>query len=201
MARAKRRDRRSVQPQGSHPSAAGNGQIQRAYRHWPAWAILLAALALGLAGDLLTKHYAFAALLDRPGHAVELIPGVLNFRLSTNPGVVFGIRMPPVAILLATVGALIAAGALFAGSDRRSWGLHLALGMVLAGALGNAYDRLFCRVVFPTIGERVREVRDFIDLHAGRFHWPTFNVADVLLVFGVAVIMLHALRGKGPGKA
>ena len=81
MARAKRRDRRSVQPQGSPASAAGNGQIQRACRYWPAWATLLAALALGLAGDLLTKHYAFAALLERPGHAVEVIPGVLNLSL------------------------------------------------------------------------------------------------------------------------
>ena len=190
-----------MQRQGSPAGAAGNGQIQRAYKYWPAWAILLSALALGLAADLLTKHYAFAALLDRPGHRVEVVPGLLGLRLSTNPGVVFGLPMPPVAILLATLGALIAAGALFAGSHRRSWGLHLALGTVLAGALGNAYDRLFSRVVFPGMVERVREVRDFIDLHAGKLHWPTFNVADVLLVFGVAVILLHALRGTRPDKA
>lgn len=201
MARAKRRDRRGVQPQaGSHPDAAGNERILRAYRYWPAWATLVSALALGLAADLLTKHYAFAALLDRPGSGVEVIPGFLDLRLSTNPGVVFGIRMPPVAILLATLGALVAAVALFAGSHRRSWGLHLALGMVLAGALGNAYDRLFSRVVFPNVRERVREVRDFIDLHAGGLHWPTFNVADVLLVLGVSVILLHALRARGPQK-
>ena len=198
MARAQRRDRRHPHPRAGSPSgAAGNGQIQRAYRHWPAWAVFLSAAVVGALADLLTKHCVFAALLAQPGHAVEVIPGVLNFRLSTNPGVVFGIGMPPVAILLATAGAVVAAGALFAGSARRSWGLHLALGVVLAGALGNAYDRLFSRVGFPGRAERLREVRDFIDLHAGRFHWPTFNVADVLLVVGVAVILLHALRHKG----
>jgi len=62
-----------------------------------------------------------------------------------------------------------------------------ALALVIAGALGNAIDRVALGAVF-----------DFIDLHWNRWHWPAFNVADSAITIGVAVLLLHALIFSSP---
>ena len=46
--------------------------------------------------------------------------------------------------------------------------------MILGGALGNVFDRLFYKAV-----------PDFIDLHIGNFHWFIFNVSDIFITMGV----------------
>jgi signal peptidase II len=63
---------------------------------------------------------------------------------------------------------------------------QIALSMLLAGAMGNFLDRLARRYVI-----------DFIDWSAGSYHWPTFNVADSLIVVGVALLLLQ----PGPKRA
>jgi lipoprotein signal peptidase len=85
--------------------------------------------------------------------------------------------------LFAIVSLLAAAGIIYwstrtaTRSDRL---LCAALGLILAGTLGNLYDR----VVFSG-------VRDF--LHWYRFYdWPVFNLADSCLVCGAAVLLIHA---------
>jgi signal peptidase II len=82
----------------------------------------------------------------------------------------------------------------FAKSNTGQRSFHAALGMILAGALGNLYDRIF----------NGGEVRDFIkiELHIRDFElWPwIFNVADMLLVCGVSILMLNIwLSRKHPG--
>ncbi|WP_219914541.1 signal peptidase II [Thalassobacillus sp. CUG 92003] len=65
----------------------------------------------------------------------------------------------------------------------------LALGLILAGAIGNFIDRLFRR-----------EVVDFFDFILFRYDFPIFNVADSSLVVGVAIIMIATFaddRKKG----
>lgn len=57
-----------------------------------------------------------------------------------------------------------------------------ALGLVIGGALGNALDRL-----------RFGAVADFFDFHLGEMHWPAFNVADIAIVIGAAVLVLQGL--------
>jgi signal peptidase II len=63
---------------------------------------------------------------------------------------------------------------------------QLALAFLLSGAVGNFVDRLARRYVI-----------DFIDWYAGNWHWPTFNVADSLIVVGVAMLLLHPGSRKG----
>ena len=46
--------------------------------------------------------------------------------------------------------------------------------MILGGALGNFFDRVF-----------YKSVPDFIDLHIGNFHWFIFNIADIFITLGV----------------
>ena len=157
--------------------------------------VFIVIVAACVAADLISKHYAFDALINEPNQSATVVDGVLKISLSTNPGIVFGIRAPPWSVLAATALAVIAVMVLFATSPRRQRLLHIALAMVLAGALGNAYDRLFSRVTFPgDMAARVGQVRDFIEVHINSFHWPTFNVADILLVVGVGLILLESIR-------
>ena len=59
---------------------------------------------------------------------------------------------------------------------------------VLAGACGNLVDRY-----------RFGAVIDFIDLHLKSYHWPTFNVADILIVGGLVGISWQLIRGTYDG--
>jgi signal peptidase II len=61
--------------------------------------------------------------------------------------------------------------------------LQLALSLVLAGAVGNFVDRMARGYVV-----------DFVDWHwwyRPDLYWPTFNVADAMIVVGVAMLILH----------
>jgi len=83
--------------------------------------------------------------------------------------------------------SILAAVAIFYWSTRRTtardWALCAALGLILAGTLGNLYDRL----VF-------NGVRDFLYFHW--FEWPVFNVADCCLVCGAFLLLAQAVWGR-----
>jgi signal peptidase II len=190
--------------------------------------VFVAAGAAALAADLWTKHEVFERLLDDPslparvralaGEADVPADGVLGplriqrrvmpgvkLTLSTNPGVVFGLPMPRWAVAVATVLTIAMVMYFFATSDARALPVHAALALVLAGALGNLYDRLFSTVVVPGLAEPIRrQVRDFIDCTELCWLW-VFNVADVWLVVGVAGLILHwyaaGRRDRQAGKA
>ena len=55
----------------------------------------------------------------------------------------------------------------------------IALIMILGGALGNFFDRIYYKAV-----------PDFIDFHVGNFHWFIFNVADILITLGVFFMII-----------
>ncbi len=59
---------------------------------------------------------------------------------------------------------------------------RLGLSLILGGAAGNLIDR----VIF-------RNVTDFIDVFAGRLHWPAFNIADSALSVGLVILLLGSL--------
>jgi signal peptidase II len=66
--------------------------------------------------------------------------------------------------------------------------LGIALALVLGGAIGNLHDRI-------TLGHVV----DFIQVHAGGYHFPAFNVADSAITIGVALLVWDGFRGSaGP---
>lgn len=134
--------------------------------------------AVVVAFDQATKQLALQALQDG---AVDLIDGVLRFRLTYNSGGAFGLLpgLPGfflVATLVIVVGILI--GVRKVEDDR--WAIPL--GMVLGGGLGNAADRVF--------RDTGGGVVDFIDLHV----WPVFNVADMSIVLGALVILILGWR-------
>ena len=64
-----------------------------------------------------------------------------------------------------------------------------ALIMILGGAIGNLYDRVFFRAV-----------PDFIDFHIGEFHWFVFNIADIFITLGVIFMILLELIDNNKNK-
>lgn len=62
----------------------------------------------------------------------------------------------------------------------RGWWVHVVLGAILAGGLGNLTDRL-----------RDGYVVDFVSIGMGDLRWPAFNVADPSLVIGIIVLVAY----------
>ena len=59
----------------------------------------------------------------------------------------------------------------------------ISLSLVLGGAIGNLLDRI-----------QFGKVIDFIDLFVGRWHWPSFNVADSALTVGIILFLISNLK-------
>jgi len=193
----------------------------RAMRSPAAIAVFAAVAGVSLAADLWSKHAVFGVLLGGSGvrqrseavlrdygpnvppddvlRALRLQRPVftgLRLTLSTNPGVVFGLPMPPWAVAVATVLTIGLVCYFFAMSGSSGRWLHVALAMVLSGAVGNFYDRMIAHVVVPGVARPITgQVRDFLDFSEVRvlgLNYPyIFNVADVFLVVGVGMLMVY----------
>jgi signal peptidase II len=195
----------------SHGPAECDGPARRSPR---AWLLLILVLVVGLAADLASKEWAFRTVAGEPvelsyepvvdgSFSIPWHPGVqaippdlLDYRLVLNRGAVFGIgqgrRVAFVAFTMIAIGVAIAVFGWWTRS--RSWIAHLAIGLILAGGLGNLYDRV-----------AVGAVRDFLHMLPRRelpmgISWPggstevfpwVFNVADVELLAGMALLLIH----------
>ena len=83
--------------------------------------------------------------------------------------------------------AFVASLALWIWLNRSNagWLMAVGLALIMGGAIGNGLDRL-------TMGG----VADFFSLHAFGFYWYVFNIADVAIVAGVAVLLYESLWGE-----
>ncbi len=98
--------------------------------------------AIGLAFDLWTKAWAFSNI--EADEARDFIPNLMVFQRSLNPGALFGMGKGMAPIFIgASFFALGFVLFLFISSTKQRRSLHIALGMILAGSLGNLYDRSF----------------------------------------------------------
>ncbi|MFO7964490.1 MAG: signal peptidase II [Desulfobacterales bacterium] len=115
---------------------------------------------------------------------IEIIPGFLNITHIQNPGVAFGIfsQQPSSLKQFLLMGASLLAVCLifyfYHKSIKASVMMMSAFALILGGAVGNLVDRI-----------RFGRVIDFIDVHVGGVHWPSFNIADSAISVGVAVIL------------
>lgn len=153
------------------------------------WVLFWGIALSGAAFDLATK----AAIFARAGatHSPRtVIADILELRTSHNTGALWGLgrSLPHSSLIFAALSVLAAVAICYwlfvrgAAADGR---LTAALGLIMAGALGNCYDRL----VFGY-------VRDFVHFHVDSigFDFPIFNFADNMLVIGAIALMLLALR-------
>lgn len=132
-------------------------------------------------------------VLQRLHISEKICPG-LEFTLSTNPGVVFGFdAIPRWAVNLATACMIVVVVVFFLCSPRNAYWLHVALALILGGAIGNLYDRLYSSVPLPGLTPIKYHVRDFIDCSSIGYKW-VFNIADAWLVIGVAMIIIWQFR-------
>jgi signal peptidase II len=169
----------------------------------------------GVASDLLSKAWVFAELGGKNRTSdwswqTNFLWGRFEFRLTAvfNEGALFGIGQG-FSWLFAALSILAAAGIiywLFVRGEARSWWLTVTLGLILAGALGNLYDRLHLHGWTTPEGKPQYGVRDFLDCTipgieiAGfarprllrEYHWPVFNLADVYLVTGAVMLTLYS---------
>jgi signal peptidase II len=108
--------------------------------------------------------------------------GVLNFVYAENPGIAFGQLQEGGAFgrwffVVLAAAAAIAVLFYFLRTPRNDDRVLGACALLLAGILGNLTDRV-----------RLGFVIDFILLHAGQYHWPTFNVADASICIGALLL-------------
>lgn len=141
---------------------------------WWRFGILATAV---LVADQITKEIIRATLVR--GERREIAPG---FSIShvTNEGIAFGLfpgRQAAVAVL--TVIALSAIAVALAGLVARNATVAAGAGLLVGGSIGNLIDRLAHGAV-----------TDFID----PARWPAFNIADIGIVTGAALIVLGLLR-------
>lgn len=162
------------------------------WRRPAGWFLLSTLLAGGC--DLSTKGWAQQTLGPRPGGSMSVVDPWLEFSLAYNRGTAFSL-IPDLDTLRVVFGALsvVVFVALLVTAVRRRpfhWVPVLTMGVIAGGALGNGYDRVFRAT---PAGEPA--VVDFIRVNlTTAYSWPTFNLADVWLVVGVAVLLVWSWR-------
>jgi signal peptidase II len=150
------------------------------------WTIALG----GAAFDLTAKSIVFDRVGQPPAPSTSLVPGILELQTSLNPGALwgFGRSFPYSSQIfagLSIIAGLAICYALFVRGAATSVPLTVALGLIMAGALGNCYDRLV-----------YGHVRDFVHFHVDSigFDCAIFNFADNMLVLGAIILALFALH-------
>lgn len=141
------------------------------------WRIFAILAAVVVAADQLTKEVVRGALEPRESH--EIFPG-FSFTRVRNEGIAFGLfpgRQAAVAIL--TVVALCAIAIALAGLVNRNATVAAGAGLLVGGSIGNLIDRLAHGAV-----------TDFLD----PARWPAFNLADIGIVTGAALIVLGLMQ-------
>ena len=106
----------------------------------------------------------------------------LNFDLIWNTGIGFGLLKSNTALfynLISTLIGLVVIILFFLALRSKSFD-KIIYSIIIGGALGNFYDRVFYNAV-----------PDFIDIHYRNFHWFTFNIADIFITLGIIALIIY----------
>ena len=136
--------------------------------------------------DRVSKIYVI--YLDKEFFGSEILSSkFLNIRLIFNEGIAFGLFSFDDKMLynILTILILIVIIALILMTLGSQGAKKYSLLMILGGALGNVFDRLFYRAV-----------PDFLDFHVGNYHWFIFNVADIFITLGVIFMIILEFIGN-----
>lgn len=183
-----------TQPLADPKTAAGNTATGHAPIPASRW-LLFWGLALGgSAFDLATKAIVFQRVGPPGSPAISVLGEIVELRTSYNTGALWGIGGnlafgSLMFALLSIVAGVFILYWLFVLRNATDRWQTAALGLIMAGAIGNCYDRL-----------RFGHVRDFVHVHVDsiNFDFPIFNFADNMLVIGAATLMLLAFREDSP---
>ena len=152
--------------------------------------LLLTGLGI-LVADQLTKALVVANLVL--GERVRVLGNLVQVWHAQNHGAAFSLfQGGSIVFLVVSVLSVGMVAYFHRGLRDRAWWVHLVLGLILGGTLGNFIDRL-----------RQGYVTDWISIGLGETRWPTFNVADSSIVVGIGTLVLYLLltntdRQKAP---
>lgn len=147
--------------------------------------LTLALVAFGL--DQLHKLWMLDVYGIEQKSPVRITP-FFDLVMVWNRGVSYGLLTTHVQELLVALSLVIALLLWIWACGVRRPIAAAALGLVIGGALGNALDRLIRGAV-----------ADFFHFHYQSFSWYVFNVADVAIVAGVALLMYESIVMGEPG--
>lgn len=141
--------------------------------------------------DRWTKDAVIEAL---PVHSSRnIIPGFFDLVHTRNTGIAFslfadaGPFVAEVLLPVVSVLAIVFVVAYFWRHSDDASSIRWALALILAGALGNLYDRM-----------QFGYVTDFLLFYVGGWSWPAFNVADSAITVGAGLLLLDAARKPSP---
>jgi signal peptidase II len=149
---------------------------------------LLAAVVACIVFDFFSKMlvYEYFESTAASDEASLCVLPFLNFVLNWNYGISFGMLndVEQNQMLLSFLASGIILSLLVWYAKAKDASLTLPFGLIIGGAIGNVIDRKLYGAVL-----------DFIDLHALGYHYPTFNIADSVIVIG-AVILLYPKKSR-----
>jgi signal peptidase II len=151
------------------------------------WTVLVGAI---VSLDQLSKQLAETWLSPYTPHAI--VPGFFNLTLAYNPGAAFsflagagGWQRWLFLALAVGVGGVLARWLLMRPAREIRW--PLAFSLILAGAVGNALDRVWHGHVI-----------DFIQIYYRDWYWPAFNLADSAITVGAVLYLWLTLKEGEP---
>ncbi len=141
--------------------------------------LLIATLVF--AADQLTKFYILRIVNLDEREPLQVTP-FMDLAMAWNKGVSYGLLSTHMQGLLVALSLAISIMLVFWLTKATKPLVAASFGMLIGGALGNALDRLLHGAV-----------ADFVLLHWGSFNWYVFNVADIAIVAGVALLLYDAV--------
>jgi len=154
-------------------------------KNGPYFLIMIALVAL----DQATKHI-IARTVDLY-ESVPVIPGFFNITRIHNKGAIFGSfsqannKLVFALLTAASLAALALVIYYFFKTPAGDKLMKVSLTLIMAGALGNQFDRLMRGHVI-----------DFLDFYVGQAHWPFFNAADSCITIGACLMLVILFRRK-----
>jgi signal peptidase II len=145
----------------------------------------LLTATLVFAADQLSKYFILRIINLDEREPIQITP-FMDLHMAWNTGVSYGLLSTHMQGLLVALSVAIAIMLAFWLRKATKPLAAASYGMLIGGALGNALDRLLHGAV-----------ADFVLLHWGTFNWYIFNVADIAIVAGVALLLYETvLDGK-----
>ncbi|MDC0418279.1 signal peptidase II [Pelagibacteraceae bacterium] len=143
--------------------------------------ISLLVISFVFSFDRITKKIIINNQLNNQGIFVN---DYLNFELVWNTGISFGLLSQDANTYYHLISLLIFSVIIFLIYliIKSNFLEKILFSIILGGALGNFFDRIFYFAV-----------PDFIDFHINDFHWFTFNIADIFITVGVILLIINDL--------
>jgi signal peptidase II len=145
-----------------------------------------------LCADCATKR-AVVEHLEAGPRSQEVVGDFIRFTLAYNPGAAMGLPIgegPRWVLVVLAFGVLAMLAVFYRRAAPDDWRIGAALALLIGGALGNLIDRL----------RSERGVVDFIDVGIGDLRFYVFNIADIGVMTGAAILAVLLWRRDAAGE-